>query len=96
MTKIIDPNVSFDDVDDKLLIRKDQTITQEFLEGIKEDRLASNSRAGEYHKVASVPTVVVEKWLREGFDIWRETPQAILKKLRSENLDAFIATTKRI
>jgi hypothetical protein len=96
MTKLIDPTVSFDDVDDKLLIRKDQTITSEFLDDLKEDRHASKDRAGEYHKIASVPTVVVEKWLREGFDIWRETPQSILKKLRDENLQAFIATEKRI
>lgn len=93
---LLDPNVSFDENDNGLLIRKDQIITDEFLDGLKADREASRGRAGEYHKVASIPTAVVEKWLREGFDIWRETPQAIVKKLHEENLTAFLATEKRI
>lgn len=95
-TKLIDFDWDINENTDGLLIRKDQVITDEFLDGLKEDRNASKERAGEYHKVASVPMVVVEKWLREGFDIWRESPQAVLKKLRDENLEAFIATEKRI
>lgn len=93
---LIDPNVDFDENENGLVIRKEQIITDEFLDGLKEDRAASKARAGEYHKVASIPTAVVEKWLREGFDIWRETPQAIVKKLHDENLTAFLATEKRI
>jgi hypothetical protein len=23
-----------------------------------------------FHRIASIPTVVVEKWMREGFNIW--------------------------
>lgn len=100
MTK--DPKVLADvswDIDenlDGLLIRKDQEITTDFLDGLKEDRMASKATAKEYHKVASIPVVVVEKWLREGFDIYREDLKAILKKLRDEDLTAFIATDKRI
>lgn len=100
MTK--DPKVLADvswDIDenlDGLLIRKDQEITTDFLNGLKEDRLNSKDRAKEYHKVASIPVVVVEKWLREGFDIYREDLKAIMKKLRDEDLTAFIATDKRI
>lgn len=94
--KLLDAEVTFDNKDDDLLIRKDQIITDEFLKGLAQDREDSRARAGEYHKIASIPTVVVEQWLRQGFDIWRETPQAILKRLRDENLTAFIATEKRI
>lgn len=79
-----------------LTVRKDQIITDAFLDGLKEDRMASKARAGDFHKVASIPVVVVEKWLREGFDIYRESASAILKKLRDEDLQAFIATEKRI
>lgn len=79
-----------------LTVRKDQHITSDFLDGLKEDRFASKDRAREFHKVASIPVVVVEKWLREGFDIYRESAPAILKKLRDEDLQAFIATDKRI
>lgn len=100
MTK--DPKVLADvswDIDENmegLLIRKDQEITSTFLDGLKEDRLNSKDRAREYHKVASIPVVVVEKWLREGFDIYREDLKSIMKKLRDEDLTAFIATEKKV
>jgi hypothetical protein len=51
---------------------------------------------GEFHRVASIPTVVVEKWLREGFNIWEASGPEIVKRLKAENLDAFMATEKRI
>lgn len=94
--QILDVSWDMDDHDDGLLVTKKQEISDQFLQDLADARLASKDRAGEYHHVASIPVVVVEKWLREGFDIWRETPQAILKKLRNENLEAFIATNKRI
>ncbi len=79
-----------------LTIRKDQEITSDFLDGLKEDRMASKARANEFHKVASIPVVVVEKWLREGFDIYREDLKSIMKKLHAEDLQAFIATEKKV
>ena len=50
---------------------------------------------GDFVEVCSVPVVVVEKWLKEGFDIHKEPASKILSKLRAENLGAFIATNKR-
>jgi hypothetical protein len=47
-------------------------------------------------RVASIPTVVVEQWLREGFNIWEATGPEIVKRLRDQNLDGFMATEKRI
>jgi hypothetical protein len=35
-------------------------------------------------------------WLKEGFDIFRETPRAIVRKLQKDGLEKFIATTKRV
>lgn len=99
MTKTILADVQWDMGSnlDGLLVRKDQEITPEFLKALEDDRQHSSSnRAGDYHKLASIPVVVVEKWLREGFDIYREDAKSIMKKLRDENLTAFIATTKRI
>lgn len=93
---LADVSWGIDENTDGLLIRKDQEITPDFLDGLKEDRLHSKNRANEFHKVASIPVVVVEKWLREGFDVYREDLKAILKKLRDEDLTAFIATDKRI
>ena len=49
-------------------------------------------------KVASIPAVIAEKWMREGFNILdpNVNGKEILKRLRAENLDAFIATEKSI
>ena len=98
MTKAIFTDVHWD-IDanmDGLLVRKDQEITSDFLDELSDQRLASNAPAGDFHRLASIPVVVVEKWLREGFDIYQESAQAILKKLRAEDLTAFIASNKRV
>lgn len=95
-TILSDVHWAIGDNTDGLLIRKDQQITSAFLDGLKEDRETSKDPAREFHKVASIPVVVVEKWLREGFDIYREDLKAIVKKLRDEDLTAFMATDKRI
>lgn len=96
--KLVDATWSIDENLDGLLIRKDQEITAEFLDGLKEDRLNSRNKAQDFHKAASIPTVVVEKWMREGFNIFDSNIKAedILKRLRAEGLDAFIATEKRL
>lgn len=74
-----------------------QNITQAFLDDLKDARNESTKqRIGEYHRVASIPTVVVERWMREGFDMWQATGPQIVKKLQSEDLGAFMATDKRI
>jgi hypothetical protein len=80
------------------LVRKHtQQISQEFLDDLKENRNQSNKApAGEMHRVASIPVAVVEKWQREGFDVFKEAPPAIIKRLKSENLDMFMATEKRM
>ena len=47
-----------------------QVISDDFLTSLKEQRNASkDQREGEFMRVASIPVVVVEKWMREGFDI---------------------------
>ena len=47
-------------------------------------------------KVASIPVAVADKWMREGFNIYHASGKEILKRLRDENLDAFITTKKSI
>ena len=99
-TELINPEVSFhEDSDEKLVVKKEQQIPQSFLDRLKESRDESaNNRMGDYHRVASIPTVVVEKWMREGFNIWDKnvTAKEIVARLKLENLDAFLTTTKRI
>lgn len=87
----IDENV------DGLYVHKAQQITDEYLDGLKDARIASTSApAGEYHRIASIPVALVEKWLNEGFDVYKESAKAILKRLRNEDLGAFITSNKSI
>lgn len=99
-TELINPNITFeDDSDNALVVKKEQQIPQSFLDRLKESRDESaNNRMGDYHRVASIPTVVVEKWMREGFNIWDKnvTAKEIVARLKLENLEAFLTTTKRI
>lgn len=76
-----------------------QEIPQSFLDDIKDQRNASlDRREGDYMSVAQIPVVIVEKWMREGFDIMTGEHSAadIVKKLKAENLDAFLTTDKRV
>ena len=99
-TELINPDITFeDDTDNALVVKKEQAIPQSFLDRLKESRDESaNNRMGDYHRVASIPTVVVEKWMREGFNIWDKnvTAKEIVARLKLENLDAFLTTTKNI
>lgn len=99
MTDLIIPQVTFeDDIDNPFVIKKTQTITDDFLTSTADARLASSGPAGNFHRFASIPTVVVEKWAREGFDIlkYNYTAKEIMDRLRSEDLGAFLTTTKRL
>ena len=98
MTKAIFTDVHWD-IDanmDGLLVRKDQEITSDFLDQLSDERLASKAPSRDFHKLASIPVVVVEQWMRQGFNIYEQDAKAILKKLRDEDLTAFIATTKKV
>lgn len=96
--KLIDPTYEFLDGNSpsqQLVIKHTQEITPEFLSTLSEARLDSSHRPmGEMHRFASVPTSVVEKWKRDGFDVMKESAKAIILKLKSEDLGAFITTNK--
>ena len=96
---LIDTRVEFLDGDESnpLVIKKTQEITPDFLSRLNDSRIESqNRRFGEMERVASIPTIVVEKWLREGFDLWKEPLSAIVAKLKKENLEAFLTTSRRV
>jgi hypothetical protein len=99
MTQLILPYQTFkDDPDAPWVVEHNQEITDEFLETNKEKRDASSAPSNDYHQLASIPTVVVEKWMREGFNIFDEnvTPREIVARLKRENLEAFLTSNKRI
>lgn len=74
-----------------------QNISQKFMDDLKDARNESTSNPmGEFHRVASIPTVIVEKWMREGFDLWEHTGKEIVARLKKENLDMFMATDRKV
>lgn len=100
MTKsfVSDVSWSIEDADDDLsnmVVRRDQEITSEFLDELKDHRMASKDRSKDFHRVASIPVAVVEHWLRNGFDIYQADLKDIIKRLHDEDLTAFLATEKR-
>lgn len=90
-------NYDFQDNVDGLLIKGHQEIDQGLLDGLKDKRLAShNQREGEFMHVAAIPVVVVEQWLREGFDVFTADGREIVKRLKQQGLEHFLATDKQI
>jgi hypothetical protein len=93
--KLISTAVNFDETADDLIIEKSQYIPQWHLDQLKADRAESaSSKAGEYHRVASVPVAVHELWLSQGYDCLKEPVKKTLAKLKAENLDYFITSDK--
>ena len=95
-----DINVAFHETNDThapLLIHKQQDISQDFLDDLKVRRDASMGRAsGDFALAASIPTIVHEQWLTEGYDCTREPLSKTFARLKATGLDAFIATNKRV
>tara|TARA_Y100000589_G_scaffold301119_1_gene311799 strand:- start:1754 stop:2056 length:303 start_codon:yes stop_codon:yes gene_type:complete len=84
---------------DGLFIKKQQEIPDDFLTANKNARIqSSNAPMGNYHKLASIPVIVADKWMKEGFNIYdgSVTPKEIIKKLKEENLEAFLTSNKSI
>lgn len=82
---------------DELAIKRSQEIPDEFLSSLREEKLDSTrAPAGDWHKVASIPVALYEQWKAQGFDVHKMPARETLKRLRAEQLDAFITTNKRI
>ena len=99
MVDLLNPKTEFIQDGDTVVRKHTQEIPTEFTDRLKAERDNSSSvREGEFMKVASIPTVIVEKWMREGFNIFDKNVNGkeIVKRLKNENLDAFLATDKRV
>jgi hypothetical protein len=96
---LVGVNAEFGENADGLYLKRSQEIPQQLLDSLKEQRNDSTSRReGEFMRVASIPAVVVEKWMREGFNILdpNVNGKEIVRRLKAENLDAFLTTDKSI
>lgn len=90
-----DIKTDFEEEGSNLVIAKSQDITDAYLQSLKDARFGSkNQRAGEYHRAASIPVIVHEKWLKEGYDCTKEPIKKTLAKLKLEGLDYFITSDK--
>lgn len=94
---LLDNEVQFKTNADGLYLVHQQAITSEFLDSLKNARDAQASLHNrEFNKVASVPTHVVELWLRQGRDVWNASPREIVQWLERDNLQAFITSPGRV
>lgn len=84
---------------DRFIRKVTQEIPTSFLDDLREKRLRSaNAKSGDLHHVARIPTALAEKWMAEGFNIFDKnvTIAEIVKRLHSEDMAAFMATTKQV
>ncbi len=94
---VLDVGGKFHEDSAGLVIEHAQEIPAEFISKLRGMKADSGSvREKEFMHVASIPVVIVEKWLREGYDVHKEPVRETVKKLRNEQLDAFIVTNKRV
>ena len=95
--KLIDTETTFGDNVEGLYLEHTQVITDDLLQELKSERLAKAAmRAGEYNRVASVPTFVWELWMRQGRDPQNATARQIVSWLQADDLGAFVTTPKRV
>lgn len=89
---------NFVDMDkDNFTIKREQIITDSFIQDLRDNRFGSkNISEGETMRVASIPVVIHEKWLAEGFDLFKEKHKTVVAKLKAEGLDYFVATDKQL
>jgi len=106
MTDNKSPLIGIHDVNHKLkhtssdtAVERTQHIPEEFIRGMREeydDSMNAKVLPDGSHRVARIPTAVVEKWLMEGFNIYEHSHRDIIKRLREEHLDYFITTKKAL
>ena len=92
-----DIDLDFKEEGDNLIIQKQQTITDEYIQSLKDARFESKNRpAGNYHRAASIPVILHEKWLKEGYDCTQEPVRKTVARLKAEGLDYFVTTDKAL
>lgn len=95
----VQAHLDVNEADAQLLIKKQQEIPTSFLDRLKAKRDASrNAPMGDLHHVASIPVAIVEKWMSEGFNIFdrNNSVKDIVARLQSEDMQAFMATERRV
>lgn len=95
--KLLDTNVALLESAGDLGVRYTQEIPDDFIQDIQDRFTGANERInGNFLFAGSVPAATVDRWMREGFNVFEEKIPTILARLRAENMGKFIATSKRI
>ncbi len=83
--------------DEKLYEVATQELKASFWEGLRRTKERdAQKRTGDLWHIASIPVAVIHEWHKRGWKIDQMSADEIIKKLREENLEAFITTSKRI
>ncbi|MEX3935074.1 hypothetical protein AB4Y32_25335 [Paraburkholderia phymatum] len=97
MANLDSVQVSVSSNTDGHVIETHQVIPDSLLRDLEEKRLNSHTaREREFMEVASIPVCIVDKWLREGYDVFAEPIRKTVAKLKSENLEYFLSTAKEV
>jgi hypothetical protein len=98
---LLDTEIDFTfDADENLTgIVRTQEIPADFLDEIAAIRdIQDHNALGNFALAARIPTVVVDHWFRQGFNIFDKniTVADIIQRLQSLDMDRLIATSKRL
>lgn len=105
---VIDELISFEEdytdpvTGTQLIIKREQDIPEDYISQLKADKIDTlHDRFGNhFYRVAHIPTSVVQKWDREGFNIDKiakeDLVKEVLKVLNRLDMDAFITTRKKL
>ncbi len=97
MTHLLGVDDHFKSDMDGLYLHRKQAIPTAYLDFLKDRRATSTQqREGEMMHVASVPAVLVDKWLAQGIPFYQLTSREIIHLLYLEGADHFIATRKSV
>ena len=84
---------------DGLFVHEFQDIPEDFMARNRALRDGTAKDAsGEFLQFASIPVVVIDQWIREGFNIFDPNinPKDIVARLKRAGLDDFLTTNKRV
>lgn len=79
--------------DDNFYIKTEQTLGEDFWKNLEHDKEEFDIRANGLVKAATLPTAIVNRWAREGFNIYTDptiTAQQIIDRLNKEDFSKFI------
>jgi hypothetical protein len=95
--RLIDTNVRLvRNGGDDFAVSYEQDIPDSFLQELQDRFVGTKDPSGELLCVAVIPTAIIDRWWREGFRYTEHTHSEMLARLRAEDMQKFITTSKRI